>query len=153
LLDALPIMHENPIIITGTYSLMTKALFAIGIPMFAVLAVFCYWSALFDSARTSQSLTFFMLGSFHVWLFVVSLKLVRFLRCRILIDDQGIRLRWPSEEHNYSWPRLGAYRDRQALQLVEVYDCDGNRVLVFDYYLTGFGEVYSAIADRLPTRT
>ena len=145
-------MREPTTIVIGNYSRMTKGLFAICIPMFTGFAVYSYWSAAFALEHTSQAATHVLLGSFFVWLLIVSLKLAQFLRCRILIQAEGIRLSWPSEDRSYSWLGLGWYRDRQGLQIVEVYDRDGNRILIFDYHLIGFTDVYSSIAARLPAR-
>jgi hypothetical protein len=138
--------------IVGTYRRATKALLVSGVLMFTGFAGLSFWSAAFESTSILQSATFFALGALFAWLLHASVQIAPFIRCRIVVHHQGIRLCWPSVEKDYSWQSLGYFRDRPILQLIEVYDRDRNRILVFDYHLLGFGGVHASIAERVPQR-
>ena len=73
------------------------------------------------------------------WFASVGVRLLPYVRARITVADDGLHIATPTRgELIHRWSSLGRIRTNDPLQVLDVFDKTGQRVLSVDYVLSRF---------------
>ena len=144
------VMHVETVALSS-YSKFLKGFIVGGIAFFFALGAMCIWLAATDSPTRAAQVIFIVMAAGFVGFAWFGLRLLPFLHVSCAATPEGLYIFDRHLEKTFlPWSSVGRVKDWQALQVIDLYDTSGNRVLSIDYYISNFEPFYAQLLESAP---
>jgi len=119
----------------------------VGVFVFHGLALFFFVYAIrgFLGGPNYGSVVFGVLGGGILYVARAGFKLIPYLRCTIEVDESGFRIIREHEVESFSWAQPLYFSNSSTLEILEVFDANGNTVLAIDHKIPNFDVILSSL--------
>src|SRR6478672_7939618 len=136
-------MHMGSIVLSS-YSKFIRAVLAGGVLFFFVLGVMSLWLAFSDAPSSSAAAIFLAMAIGFGGMGWFGLRLLPFVNTSCAATPEGLHIF--DRQHNETfvpWHSVSRVKDWRNLQVVDIYDQQGKRILSIDYYISNFEPFYA----------
>lgn len=139
---------------TGTtrsaYERHVRAAILVGIPFFFVMGAMTLYLLLAGDDDVVAKMIFVAAAGIFLAFALFGVRLLPFVFSTVAVDPDGLRiLGWKSAEVFHPWSRISHFRDRQVLQVLDVYGKDGERLLSVDYMIDNFDRFQRKLTEQV----
>ena len=135
-----------------SYSKFLKAVIFCGVLFFFAMSLMCLWLAATDSTTSAALAIFLAMAAGFGGMGWFGLRLLPFLHSSCAATPEGLQIFDRHLKETFTpWSSISRVEDWPALQVVDIYDLRGKRMLSVDYYISNFEPFYSQVVANSPT--
>ena len=133
----------------SSYSKFLKAVIGGGVLFFFSMGVMSVWLAATDSPTSTAVAIFLAMAAGFGGMGWFGLRLLPFLHSSCAATPEGLYIFDRRLQETFvPWGSISRVKDWPALQVLDIYDQQGKRVLSVDYYISNFGPFYAQLLEN-----
>ena len=146
---------SNPILVR--YPIWMRIAILFGVVLFLSLSCFLLWQAyaFLIHAKTHKWLALLLLpsGLTILKLSYHGIRLIPFLNSQFSTNSNGVEILFPfGRKMLYEWHQIGYVKDRDILQIFEVWNHNGTLLLAVDYWTHDLEHLKKTILSNIPEK-
>lgn len=121
-----------------------------GVFLFFGLAAFFFATAYLAVGKLSALplVALAAMGASMLYLATMGTKLLPYLRCSIRADENGFQVIRKDRTDSYSWSQSLTVRNSASIQILEIFDSNGNRIIAIDHLISNFDAFYALLTNE-----
>ncbi|RYZ21566.1 MAG: hypothetical protein EOO16_12470 [Chitinophagaceae bacterium] len=134
--------------VLSSYSKFLRAVIVGGVLFFFAMGVMSLWLACSDAPNSSAVAILLAMAVGFGGMGWFGLRLLPFVHASCAATPEGLYIF--DRQHNETflpWGSVSRVKDWQNLQVVDIYDQQGKRVLSIDYYISNFVPFYAQLLE------
>lgn len=146
-------MHTG-LTVQSAYDRRVRMALLAGVPFFFLMGAMTLYLLLAGDDAVFAKVIFVALSCMFLAFALFGSRLLPFVFSTIAVGPDGLRIFGRSSTGIFHpWSRISHFRDRQALQVLDVYAKDGARLLSVDYMIDNFDGLQRKLAEQVPGRS
>lgn len=143
-------MHMESVALSS-YSKFLKAVIVGGVLFFFAMGVMSLWLAFTDSPTSAAVAIFLVMAAGFGGMGWFGLRLLPFVHSSCAATPEGLYIFDRQLKETFvPWRSVSRVKDWPTLQVVDIYDRQGKRVLSIDYYISNFDPFYAQLLESAP---
>ena len=141
------VMHTDQAPLSS-YDRFAKAAILIGVPFFFLMGVASLWWVATEQNGFAAMGIFAGMAVFFLGLATFGLRLIPHIHSAVAASPDGLHI-FDKQlvETFHPWTSISHYKDYPILQVLDLYDTTGKRVLSVDYYISNFGHFQAQVSQ------
>lgn len=137
----------------GAYDRHVRIAILVGIPFFFLMGAMILYLLMVGDDEVVAKMIFVVAAGIFLAFSLIGARLLPFVFSTVAVGPDGLRIRGrKSTEVFHPWSRISHFRDRQVLQVLDVYGKDGERLLSVDYMIDNFDGLQRKLTEQVSGR-
>ena len=142
-------MHTDQVPLSS-YNRFTKTAILVGVPFFFVLGGLLLWLLATEQNGIAAKSVFAGMALFFFGLGAFGSRLIPYIHCAVAATPDGLHIFDKNlAETFHPWANISHFKDYPTLQVLDLYDTTGRRVLSVDYYISNFGQLQAQVVESI----
>lgn len=145
---------QTGLTVQSAYDRRVKAALVVGVPFFFLMGAMTLYLLLVGDDEFVAKAVFLAVAGIFLAFALFGTRLLPFVFSTIAAGPDGLRIVGrKSADIFHPWSRISHFRNRQALQVLDVYGNDGERLLSVDYMIENFDGLQRKLTEQITRRT
>lgn len=143
-------MHVAQIVLSS-YSKFVKSVILVGVPFFFLMGAMSLWLAFKDAPTNAAVAIFIAMATGFGGMGWFGLRLLPFVHYSCAATPEGLYIfNRQLDETFVPWGSVSRVKNWPTLQVIDIYDKHGKRLLSVDYYISNFEPFYGQLLESAP---